>query len=349
MFSLKVFLIGFLLVMLCYWGVKMIRAYKSRGGAYNIWMSALLFFLDIMLAIDLFDVSENIRLDAFIWLLNLLAVPICGNLIFELVALRKRPLWKKILQFVPFVLCLPFVFVVADPETYYEHVFYATALLALAVSLYIIWGIRRYNKSLLDLYSSTENRELSWLYWALLLVLLLGFVWIWVAIFIPHVLSAYYVFLLLEMGLITYLLSSHKPDVQPILEDVPADLESNLSELNNDKSSVYQTIAERLEDFEKDREVYCNPNFTIRDMAIYMKTNRTYMSQYLNREKGVCFYDYVNGLRTQYACELLIATEESVEQISAKAGFASMVVFRRYLRERFHCTPTEYRQNNKQE
>lgn len=347
MFSLKIFLIGFLLVMLCYWGVKMIRAYRSRGGAYHIWMSVLLFFLDAMLILDLYDVTDNSRLDAFTWLLNLLAVPICGNLIFELVALRTRQLWKKILCFVPFVLCIPFVFWVDDPKLYYEQVFLFTAVASLAVLVYFVWGIHRYNKALLDLYSSTENRELSWLYWVLALVMALDFVWIWVGVFFPEAYISYYTFLLLEISLIVYCLHSHKPDAQPIMEDVPTDSEAHQSGLTDEKASIYEMIATRLEDFEKDREVYCNPNFTIRDMAIYMKTNRTYMSQYLNREKGLCFYDYVNGLRLQYACELLRTTDEPVEQISDKVGFASVVVFRRYLREQFHCSPTEYRENKK--
>ena len=53
---------------------------------------------------------------------------------------------------------------------------------------------------------------------------------------------------------------------------------------------------------------------------------------------------YVKLLRLQRAAELLLSSPESVAEIGARCGFQDPSYFTRSFRERYGCTPSEYRE-----
>lgn len=52
-------------------------------------------------------------------------------------------------------------------------------------------------------------------------------------------------------------------------------------------------------------------------------TNRTYISQFFNRDNGTSFFDYVNGLRVEYAKSLLLTSSDSIAMVAERSGFNS--------------------------
>jgi AraC-like DNA-binding protein len=52
---------------------------------------------------------------------------------------------------------------------------------------------------------------------------------------------------------------------------------------------------------------------------------------------------YFRRLQIQRACELLVTTDWTVEQISAHAGFGTQSTFFRVFQHYEHCTPTDFR------
>ena len=52
---------------------------------------------------------------------------------------------------------------------------------------------------------------------------------------------------------------------------------------------------------------------------------------------------FVNDLRLEYASKLLVTTDLSISDITAKAGFSNASVFSRYFSRKFQISPTQYR------
>ncbi len=50
---------------------------------------------------------------------------------------------------------------------------------------------------------------------------------------------------------------------------------------------------------------YLNPNLKITDMMGYLKTNRTYLSAFINKEYGVNFSSFINMYRLEELDKLL--------------------------------------------
>ena len=54
--------------------------------------------------------------------------------------------------------------------------------------------------------------------------------------------------------------------------------------------------------------------------------------------------EYITGFRLQKACQLLLRTKESVTWIAGSCGLGSSSYFGKTFREKYGCSPTEYRQ-----
>lgn len=103
-----------------------------------------------------------------------------------------------------------------------------------------------------------------------------------------------------------------------------------------------------IELFEKD-QIFLDPNLNLVELAELLQTNRTYLSQYFNREKHCSFYDYVNGLRIQTALHLLDTTDDKIEFIASRSGFSSITTFRRLFVKIVGVKASEYRKNRLKE
>lgn len=90
-------------------------------------------------------------------------------------------------------------------------------------------------------------------------------------------------------------------------------------------------------------KVFLNPKLTLTDLALKVGTNRTYMSNYINRELGKTFFDFINSLRLDFATDLLLSSNMTLEVIAEKSGFNSLSTFRRYFIHVHKCSPTVYK------
>ena len=93
-------------------------------------------------------------------------------------------------------------------------------------------------------------------------------------------------------------------------------------------------------------KVFLDPKLTLTDLALKEGTNRTYMSNYINRELHKTFFDFINSLRLEYATELLLSSNMTLEVIAEKSGFNSLSTFRRYFIHVHKCSPTIYKREN---
>ncbi|PZX16410.1 AraC-like DNA-binding protein [Breznakibacter xylanolyticus] len=93
---------------------------------------------------------------------------------------------------------------------------------------------------------------------------------------------------------------------------------------------------------------YLEPAFNIVQMAAAIGSNRTYISNCINRNKGMNFSQYVNAYRLAQAKQLLIEKRQlPVADIALHSGFGSVSAFSRCFKESEKMTPTEYRDQGK--
>lgn len=122
------------------------------------------------------------------------------------------------------------------------------------------------------------------------------------------------------------------PDKQS--EEVSAPEEMHSQDTNDIRAALLAHCEQTL--------LFCNPHLSLQELAVSIGTNRTYLSKWFVRN-NTTFYNYINGLRIDYAGHLLLTTDEPIIQVQTKSGFTNKSTFLKYFMERFQCTPTEYR------
>lgn len=334
------FLLGILIASFFICGLLMLQMFRQRGNFFYMWMCAFFWFL---VAMDIIEATYGtLRLrsgeNAFTAMLNLLSLPICANALLDMVTITRRSFRKAVIHFVPYLIAVFPPLFIADDTHYAFVVNIMAGVYSLVVGLLILYRANRFNQQLKEYYSSIEYRSLDWIYWVLGLLATMSMVWLFVSSNSSN--SSLVLFFAVELILlliVTYALYIQRP---------AEELRSMIDEpgKGSEMPEFFRLIEEKLPSLEADTEFFTNPSLTIQDMAMYVGTNRTYMSQYLNHIKKNTFYDYINNLRINYACKLLTETDIPVENLAIMAGFGSVSVFRRCMREKFDCTPSKYRQ-----
>ncbi|KAF2520132.1 helix-turn-helix domain-containing protein [Flavobacterium salilacus subsp. salilacus] len=94
--------------------------------------------------------------------------------------------------------------------------------------------------------------------------------------------------------------------------------------------SVEQDILNKLKQFENSTR-FTNAKLTIATLAVQFKTNTSYLSEIINREKGKNFNAYINGLRINYICSLIHSNPEylnyKISYLAETCGFSSHSAF----------------------
>ena len=110
-------------------------------------------------------------------------------------------------------------------------------------------------------------------------------------------------------------------------------------------------INNNLESVIVENRYYQDNTLTLQKLAQLLGTNRQYLSNYINQEKHVSFYDYINDFRLEEAKRLLESKDEgnkhSVEEISLMSGFNSYITFLRSFKKKYGQTPLQYFSNRK--
>ncbi len=96
---------------------------------------------------------------------------------------------------------------------------------------------------------------------------------------------------------------------------------------------------------------YCQQNFkgdiTLDKISEEMHLSKYYISRLLNQKLDIGFNDYINTLRINYACDLLLETDKKIADISEDTGFGSIRSFNRSFSKIMNMTPLQYREMQK--
>ncbi len=92
---------------------------------------------------------------------------------------------------------------------------------------------------------------------------------------------------------------------------------------------------------------FCKAELTIKDAAAEIGTNQNYLSQYLNRYKGLTFQVWLNTLRIEESKIILISGEKlSIEEVGVKVGIPQAYNFSRWFKIVTDTTPYQFRKLN---
>ncbi|MFC3022692.1 GlxA family transcriptional regulator [Vibrio zhugei] len=86
-----------------------------------------------------------------------------------------------------------------------------------------------------------------------------------------------------------------------------------------------------------------NQKYTLDELAdSVMMTRRTFTRKF-NKATGMSFGEWLTTERLNLAQDLLESTDLSIDQIVAKTGFSSVLIFRDKFKERYEVTPNRWR------
>lgn len=103
----------------------------------------------------------------------------------------------------------------------------------------------------------------------------------------------------------------------------------------------------------REEKIFTNPHLTIQDLASAVGSNRTYVSNCINRRTGLSFSQYVARYRVEHAQTILCDPKytfdhDAIAEAISLSGFASDQTFYRVFKEVTGTTPLLYRQQNLQ-
>ncbi|TBR41399.1 AraC family transcriptional regulator [Marinomonas agarivorans] len=292
---------------------------------------------------------------------------------------RKRDAWHLI----PFLigLCVA-VLVLTLPDTMLAQIFndgtgpVTPLLIVAAFSLYgvvVMWAIQSvcyfvlvfrqlllHKQQLKHYFSSTEDRELVWVYGvsifllsALLTTLLSMFTSVIDHVsYLVDILDLCLIFTLSHWGLRqgSFMVKSGTDTVRKNSKAGNNNCESLAlhSVAKYEKSALSDThidrIAANIQRVMQADKLYLDPNLSLGDLAKAVSEPANYVSQTLNGRLGSTFFDFINTQRIQEALLLLPMQNKTILDIAYEVGFNSRSSFYKAFKREIGLTPTVYKQ-----
>ena len=139
---------------------------------------------------------------------------------------------------------------------------------------------------------------------------------------------------------------------------MPAETVAPIEDGEEDKARIATTeetdeLMHKIGTTLREQQLFTNPSLTIQDLANAVGSNRTYVSNCINRRTGLSFSQYVARYRVEHAQAILRSSDytsdhEAVANAVALSGFASDQTFYRIFKDLTGLTPLQYRQRNRQ-
>lgn len=209
--------------------------------------------------------------------------------------------------------------------------------------------LREYRSKLRTLYSNLDDRELRWLDWFVVSIVI---VWGVVAVTFVAENTGFDQVVVEELvyGLTACLLlfvmafASITPP-EPMIEE-PAALDEPLeakyarSALSDDHA---EQLATRIKAAMSQDSLYLDPNLSLQKLSRHVGALPNQISQTLNERIGLTFFDFIAHHRIEAAKPLIIENKESSLTISLDVGFNSRSTFYKAFKRETGMTPKAYR------
>lgn len=261
---------------------------------------------------------------------------------------REQPGIYHYFHALPFLLVLVYSFIgfavtIPDPPV--------SAIVNIQVIIYIIAGvviIARYHRIVKENFSKDESKIRQWV-----TVVLLGYA---LACLTPVVAFHFGLFNgqsditkevvgFLPFLLFYNILFFNAVENPVVIHDLPFEEKYQGSRLTDDLAKKY---LEKLNNTVESEKCYLEPELTLGSLSESSGIPARYLSQIINQYKRKSFYDYINGLRAEYACKLLLSdNRKTVLEILYESGFNSKTSFNTFFKKHTGISPTQFKTKNK--
>ena len=304
----------------------------------------LMLIVSVSLVKDLFFLNKEISGKDWDWILmtsmDMVAEPFYAFILIELCRPGHLTYKAMALHEAPFIL-LPVLLWITRIEIFYDILVCWSAVYGLYYAMWTMMTIPKYHKMLRERFSYDENINLNWLHTILGSFFIILTLWVIDSLMINFYLE--YVYMIGTMIIWMFILSfiyRHESVISELaVAEVPSD------EPAAEVTAETDEIGIRIEQLLLVERAYLVPTLKISDVARQIGSNRTYVSNWFNRNRQSTFFSYVNQLRIKHACELLNTTDIPLEAIAQESGFNSKSSFYRIFKNLKSCTPNEYRDN----
>lgn len=101
--------------------------------------------------------------------------------------------------------------------------------------------------------------------------------------------------------------------------------------------------SERYQEIMHYIELYYDRDISLNELAEKFHLSVSYLSKYLKKNLGMNFTDYLYSVRLRHAVEDLLDSDKPVTRLALDHGYPSVSVFNKQFKEKYQCTPSEYR------
>ena len=349
------FIHGVVTAYFCTWTIFIWKLRKQSNMMNMLFIClAYIAFCCMKDSISLFEsLHNNTYLAGLSFTVDLAGIPLMASFFAEVVSPGLVTKRKVLLQFGAQAIFIP-VFAIFPYKVVLDVALWC-ACAGIIVSLLMgFFLLLRHRKYIRDNYSYTEHVDVNWA---------INFAVVLAATFVGFVIVAtnvtwtgrtiFYLCMMLSWIYLNKLARRHSvvnipPLVMfafPIISKNGNEEEIQVEEPTA-SSDVYAVLAEQLKRSMDEDKLYLNPKLTLQDVSAAIGTNRTYLSDYLNKILKTTFYEYINALRIRRACELIDSmTQEnkrSMLEISELSGFNSISTFNRSFAKIVGVTPSQY-------
>ena len=339
----------------CTWAAFIWKLRKQSNMMNMLFIClAYIAFCCVKDSISLFEsLHNNTYLAGLSFTVDLAGIPLLASFFGEVVSLGLVTTRKVLLQFGAQAIFIP-VFAIFPYKVVLDVALWC-ACAGIIVSLLMgFFLLLRHRKYIRDNYSYTEHVDVNWA---------INFAVVLAATFVGFVIVAtnvtwtgrtiFYLCMMLSWIYLNKLARRHSVvNIPPLVMFAFPVISKNGNEEEiqveepTASSDVYAVLAEQLKRSMDEDKLYLNPKLTLQDVSVAIGTNRTYLSDYLNKILKTTFYEYINALRIRRACELIDSmTQEnkrSMLEISELSGFNSISTFNRSFAKIVGVTPSQY-------
>ena len=114
---------------------------------------------------------------------------------------------------------------------------------------------------------------------------------------------------------------------------------------NRNKKSHNVSLTDKVQVFLQKN--YINRNLSLQMVAEHFSISESYLSFFFKEQTGMNFSTYLEKIRIEIACDLLISSDEPIHIISGKVGYNSDKTFRRVFHKIHNMSPGQFREERK--
>jgi two-component system, response regulator YesN len=143
--------------------------------------------------------------------------------------------------------------------------------------------------------------------------------------------------------------SIHRPSVDECIENA-RNIEDIITFIYNYSENIFfkdlvvsTNCRNIIEKVEKYILIHYKKKLVLRELAVMYNMNSNYMSSIFKKILGKGFSDYLTQVRLNHACDMLLNTKMSINEIAQESGFENSSYFYRVFKNAFGITALKYR------